>query len=79
MNQNRKPNRNLQALRLNRGLSPNDLARETGISAPTIRLAEKGHTPSPRVAFALADFFGLHVTDIWPIPGQPRNRELVGV
>ena len=69
MARNRKPNLVLQAHRLNRGLSPNDLARLTGVSAPSIRLAEAGHVPGPRIQFALAEFFGVQVLDIWPLPG----------
>lgn len=65
----RKPNLVLTGLRVNRGLSPNDLSRFTGVSAGTIRLAEKGHTPGPRIQFELAEFFGVAVLDIWPIPG----------
>lgn len=66
----RKPNHQLMGLRLNRGLSPNELARLTGVSAPTIRLAEAGHIPQPRIQFALAEFFGVEVVDIWPLPGH---------
>lgn len=69
----RKPNLTLIGLRLNKGLSPNDLARLTGVSAATIRLAEKGHTPGPRIMFELADFLGVSVLDIWPIPGFDRT------
>jgi len=64
------PNRKLQALRLNAGLSPNQLAYRAGVSGPTVRLAEGGHTPSPRVQFALAEVFGLVPLDVWPIERQ---------
>lgn len=66
----RTPNRTLIELRVNAGLSPNQLAYHTGISGPTIRLAEKGHTPEPFVQFAVADYFGMKPTDIWPLERQ---------
>lgn len=68
--QSRRPNQTLTGLRVNRGLSPNDLARLTGVSAPSIRFAEKGHEPGPRIKFAIADFFGVEVLDIWPLEGM---------
>ena len=63
----RKPNTRLTELRINRGLSPEQLAYFTGLSAPTIRLAERGHIPQPRTQFAIAEFFEMEPTDIWPI------------
>lgn len=69
-----RPNLTLIGLRLNHGLSPRDLAHLTGVSASTIRLAEKGHIPGPRVMFALAEFLGVEVLDIWPLPGRTRAR-----
>lgn len=68
-----RPNRKLQALRLNAGLSPNDLAYRAGISGATVRLAERGHTPSPRVQFALAEVFEVTPLDLWPLE---RQKEL---
>lgn len=67
------PNLKLIGLRVNAGLSPNELAYRTGVSGPTVRLAEKGHTPHPRVQFAIADYFDLKPLDIWPME---RQREL---
>lgn len=67
------PNRRLQELRINAGLSPNGLSHETGISAGTIRLAEAGHTPGPRIQFAIAAYFDLKPLDIWPLS---RQKEL---
>lgn len=64
------PNRSLQSLRINEGLSPNDLAYRAGISGNTVRLAEAGYTPSPRVQFAIARVFGLAPLDIWPLEAQ---------
>lgn len=68
-----QPNRKLQALRLNRGLSPNDLAYIANVSGKTIRYVEAGHTPSPRVQFAIAEAFGLLPLDLWPLhENRPR-------
>lgn len=64
------PNRHLQELRINAGLSPNDLAHRTNVSAATIRMAEAGYVPGPRIQFALADHFGLKPLDIWPLSQQ---------
>jgi len=65
-----KPNRRLVALRLNSGLSPNQLAFRAEVSGPTIRLAERGHVPSPRVQFQIAEAFGLIPLDLWPLESQ---------
>ena len=72
MRRNRKqPNRKLIEMRLNRGLTPNQVAYMTGLTGPTVRLAESGHIPTPRVQFALAGFYELEkVTEIWPIESQ---------
>lgn len=66
----RRPNRRLQALRLNAGLSPNDLAYRAGVSGNTIRLAETGFRPSPRVQFAVAQVFEKLPLEIWPLEEQ---------
>jgi len=68
----RQPNFRLQELRINRGLSPNELGYKAGhISGKTIRDAEAGRvTPLPRTQFAIAAVFGLKPTDIWPVDGQ---------
>lgn len=68
----RTPNRNLQALRINAGLSPNDLAYRAGVSGKTVRMAEAGFIPSPRVQFAVAQVFGKLPTDLWPLEQQIR-------
>lgn len=65
-----RPNRRLQALRLNEGLSPNALAYRAGISGNTVRMVEAGFRPTPRVQFAIAEVFGLLPLDIWPIEEQ---------
>jgi transcriptional regulator with XRE-family HTH domain len=66
----RVPNRKLQELRINSGLSVNDLAAKSRVSAGTIRLAEKGYTPGPRIQYALASVFGLEPLDLWPLSTQ---------
>lgn len=71
---NRKPNLQLKGLRVNRGLSPEDLARLTGLTGPTVRLAEAGHLPLPRTQFAIAEFFDLAPLDLWPI-----ERQMAGI
>lgn len=66
----KQPNRNLIEMRLNKGLTPNQVAYLTGLTGPTVRLAESGHVPSPRVQLALADFYGRKVVDLWPLEVQ---------
>jgi DNA-binding XRE family transcriptional regulator len=66
----RRPHRQLQQLRINEGLSPNALAYRAGVSGNTIRLAEAGFRPSPRVQFAIAGVFELLPLDLWPIEDQ---------
>lgn len=66
----RVPNRRLQELRINAGLSPNDLARRTGVSAGSIRLAEAGFVPGPRIQFAISRAFDLEPLDLWPLDRQ---------
>lgn len=59
---------NLKAERLNRGLSLDALAAKTGVPKSTLARAEKGG-PQPKAsnAFAIADFYGYKVTEIWPV------------
>jgi DNA-binding XRE family transcriptional regulator len=58
----------LEQLRLDAGLSPEQLAAETGVSNVTIRSAERsGKRPQPQTAKKLADYFGVKVTAIWPV------------
>lgn len=66
----RRPNRVLTSLRINQGLSPNDLAYRAGVSGNTVRLAEAGFRPTPRVQFAIAQVFRLLPLDIWPLEEQ---------
>lgn len=63
----RAPNWCLKEHRINAGMSPNELAYRAGVSANTVRLAEKGHVPTPRVQFAIAQVFGATPLDLWPL------------
>ena len=67
----RKKNRTLIELRLRQGLSTNDLAFRAEVSGPSVRLAERGHLPSPRVQFAIAKVLGVKdPLSIWPLETQ---------
>lgn len=68
------PHLKLMALRVNEGLSPNDLAFRVGVSGKTIRMAEQGWIPSPRVQFQIARVFELRPVDLWPFY---RDRQRV--
>ena len=58
----------LEEARVNRGLSLRAAAREIGVDWKTLRRAERGdHRPQARNAFRIARFYGLQVTDIWPL------------
>jgi DNA-binding XRE family transcriptional regulator len=70
----RKPNRQLTALRINAGLSANDLAYRANVSGKTIRMAEAGFVPGPRIQLAIAEIFGKQPLDLWPLE---RQREAV--
>lgn len=65
-----RPHRQLQALRINAGLSPNELAYRAAVTGKTIRMAEMGITPTPRVQFAIAEVFGLKPLDLWSLDRQ---------
>lgn len=66
----RLPNFRLKSLRINKGLDRRDLARVTGVSVESIRLAELGFVPGLRIQFALAEALDSQVLDIWPIEVQ---------
>lgn len=70
----RVPHLKLRELRVNEGLTPNDLAFRCGVSGKTVRMAEAGFIPSPRVQFAIAQVFGLRPLDLWPFD---RSRQRV--
>lgn len=58
---------NLKAERLNRGLSTRAAAEQIGISQAILLRAESGQGVWPAHAKLIADFFGVLVTDIWPV------------
>lgn len=66
----RTPNRQLQELRINSGLSPNALAFRAQVSGKTIRMAEAGWLPSPRTQFQIAAVFDLTPLELWPLDRQ---------
>jgi transcriptional regulator with XRE-family HTH domain len=72
--QRRQRHTALIGLRLNEGLSREALAYRAGISRETVRLAESGFVPTPRVQFALAGVFGKRPLDLWPIETQQVFR-----
>lgn len=58
----------LRAERLNRGLSTRVASERIGISRQTLEDAEHGRRrPRPAAAKRIADFYGVLVTDIWPV------------
>jgi DNA-binding XRE family transcriptional regulator len=67
---NRAPNTSLIEHRINLGLSPADLGYRAGVSAKTIRMAESGFTPGPRIQMQIARVFGLSPLDLWPMERQ---------
>jgi transcriptional regulator with XRE-family HTH domain len=60
--------------RINRGYSLRALSRELGVPEQTIRRAEQGQTPSVANARKLAEFYGVKVTDIWPVDSWDRTE-----
>lgn len=57
----------VREIRVNRGLSPEDLGRRVGVSGRTIRRIEDGKHPNVRTMFAIAQEFDVEVTDLWPL------------
>lgn len=70
------PHLRLKELRVNAGLSPNDLAYRAGVSGKTIRMVEAGFIPSPRVQLQVAAVFDLKPLDLWPFD---RDRQIVAL
>lgn len=67
----RSPNIRLQRLRINAGYTRRDLARMSGVSVETIRVAERGFVPGPGIQFAISSVFELLPLDVWPLEDQP--------
>lgn len=70
----RNPHLKLKELRVQAGMSPNDLAFRVGVSGKTVRMVEAGFIPSPRVQFRIAGAFDLKPLDLWPFD---RDRQRV--
>jgi DNA-binding XRE family transcriptional regulator len=70
----RVPHLRLKELRVNAGMSPNDLAYRVGVSGKTIRMAEAGFIPAPRTQLMIAAAFDLKPLDLWPFD---RGRQCV--
>lgn len=67
-------NRSLIEMRLNAGLTPNDLARRAGVSGNTVRSAERGLYVDPRSQFAIASALGARPLDAFPFERQKEAR-----
>lgn len=78
--QSRKParkeriNRRLIELRLNAGLTPNDLARRAGVSGNTVRAAERGLYVDPRSQYAIASALDVLPLEVFPFERQREAR-----
>lgn len=75
----RVPNLKLRELRVNAGMATTDLAWRAGTTAKTIRFAEAGFAPGPRIQYAIAKVFSdgdgqpLKPTDIFPLDVGPSR------
>jgi transcriptional regulator with XRE-family HTH domain len=63
-------NRTLIELRINLGLTPNDLAYRAGISGNTVRSAERGLYIGPRAQYAITHALGVAPLDVFPFERQ---------
>lgn len=70
----RIPHQRLKALRVNAGMTPNDLAYRAGLTGKTVRMVEAGFVPTPRTQFAIAAVFEMQPLDLWPLD---RDRQRV--
>ena len=59
--------RRLRELRVNRGLSPEQLGEIVGVSGRTVRRIEGGNRPTPAIALKIAQHFEVEPTDLWPL------------
>lgn len=64
----------LIGLRINEGLSREQVAHRANVSRETVRLVESGWVPGPRVQFAIAAVFERRPLDLWPIDRQRTGR-----
>lgn len=58
---------NLASERLNQGLSRRQAAAAVGVTAKVLARAERGEGVHPNHAKLIADFYGVKVTDLWPL------------
>jgi DNA-binding XRE family transcriptional regulator len=65
-----RTNRHLIELRINAGMSPNDLARRAHVSGNTVRAAERGLYVDPRSQYAIASALGVRPLDVFPFERQ---------
>lgn len=61
----------LTRARINAGHSIRGLARELHTHEQTIRRLEQGLPVRPESAKPVADYFGVRVTDLMPLEGEP--------
>lgn len=62
----------LRTERLNRGMSAEAMAAAIGVKPHVVRYVEKtGARPHPANALAIANYFGLTVTEMWPGDEEP--------
>lgn len=54
-------------MRVNEGLSLEQLQLRTGVSYRTIQRIERGGRPRVRSAFLLANYFDCEVSELWPV------------
>ena len=62
----RVPHLRLKELRINAGMTPNDLAFKAGVTGKTVRMVEDGFIPGPRIQFRIASVFEMKPLDLWP-------------
>jgi DNA-binding XRE family transcriptional regulator len=62
--------RELFSLRINAGLSREELGRRIGVSKETIRKAEYGFVPTVPTQYLIAQAFGKRPLDLWPLEVQ---------
>lgn len=74
MSRDRFASAKLKSLRIDAGLSPEQLGYLVGVSGHTIRRVEfRGSIPTPRIQFLIAQHFGLRPTEIWALDGARRR------
>lgn len=69
-----RPNRALIEMRLNAGMTPNDLARRAHVSGNTVRAAERGLYIDPRSQFAIASALSVRPLDVFPFERQRESK-----